>query len=205
MANAPTKIPEPPTRSSPAAREPVVLPPVDVRRKRPPALSFLLRMETLRRASRVISLLALDFAGLMAALMVALMVKAVVRDDDWAWRASYEEARHTVAFAYLVTALLFARSGLYAERAQRPGIARIVSSLFQVTLVSLAYALVSGSDQYSSYYIFYGTLFFAVIIIGFGALGLRAGHGSAAARRRLPAAGDPRRLRAVTSRTSRTR
>ena len=32
-----------------------------------------------------------------------------------------------------MTALLFARSGLYAERAQRPGLPRIVSSLFQVT------------------------------------------------------------------------
>jgi exopolysaccharide biosynthesis polyprenyl glycosylphosphotransferase len=166
VADAQTKIPEPPTRPPSAARDRVVLPPVDVRRKRPPALSFLLRMETLRRASRVISLLLLDFAGLVAALMVALMVKAVIREGVWAWQASYEEARHTVAFAYLVTALLFARSGLYAERAQRPGIARIVSSLFQVTLVSLAYALVSGSDQYSSYYIFYGTLVFAVIIIG---------------------------------------
>ena len=61
--------------------------------------------------------------------------------------------------------LLFARSNLYAERAQRPGIARIVSALFLVTLVSLIFALVNGQD-YSSYYIFYGTLFFAVIIVG---------------------------------------
>ena len=35
----------------------------DVRRKRPPALSFLLRMDTLRRVARVVSLLALDFAA----------------------------------------------------------------------------------------------------------------------------------------------
>ena len=42
------------------------------------------------------------------------------------------EARDTIAFAYLVTVLLFARSGLYAERAQRPGLPRIVSALFQV-------------------------------------------------------------------------
>ena len=142
-----------------------MLPPVDVRRKRPPALSFLLRMETLRRGSRVISLLALDFAGLLAALIVALMVKAVLRDGVWAWEESMHEARRTIAFAYLVTVLLFARSGLYAERAQRPGIARIVSSLFQVTVVSLIFALVNNQD-YSSYYIFYGTFFFAVIILG---------------------------------------
>src|SRR4051794_7703590 len=123
-------------------------------------------METLRKASRVVSLLALDFAGLLAALIVALMVKAVLREHEWAWRTSLEEARNTIAFAYLVTVLLFARSGLYAERAQRPGIARIVSSLFQVMIVSLIFALVNGDEHYSSYYIFYGTLVFAVIIVG---------------------------------------
>jgi exopolysaccharide biosynthesis polyprenyl glycosylphosphotransferase len=144
---------------------PLSLPVVDVRRKRPPALSFLLRMETLRRVSRVLSLLALDFVGLFAALYVALMVKAVLRTGTWAWDASYVESRHTVAFAYLVTALLFARSGLYADRPQRPGLARIVSSLFQVTVVALIFALVNGED-YSSYYIFYGTLGFAIVILG---------------------------------------
>ena len=104
-----TKPPQTP-RAQARARETVVLPPVDVRRKRPPLLSFLLRMETLRKASRVVSLLALDFACLLAALIVALMVKAVVRDGVWAWEASLLEARETVAFAYLVTVLLFARS-----------------------------------------------------------------------------------------------
>jgi exopolysaccharide biosynthesis polyprenyl glycosylphosphotransferase len=63
-----------------------------------------------------------------------------------------------------VTALLFARSGLYAERAQRPGLPRIVSSLFQVTVVALIFALVNG-EQYSSYYIFYGTLCFAIAYV----------------------------------------
>jgi exopolysaccharide biosynthesis polyprenyl glycosylphosphotransferase len=166
VADAQTKIPEPPTRRSPARpRERVVLPPVDVRRKRPPALSFLLRMETLRRASRVTSLLVLDFVCLLSALIVALMVKAVVRNHEWAWEASLHEARRTIAFAFLVMVLLFARSNLYADRAQRPGIAKIVSQLFLVTLVSLIFAVVNGQD-YSSYYIFYGTLFFAVIIVG---------------------------------------
>ena len=166
MPDAPTKTHEPPKSASQApARETLVLPPVDVRRKRPPALSFLLRMETLRRGSRVVSLLALDFAGLLAALVVALMVKAVLRDGVWAWEESIHEARRTIAFAYLVTVLLFARGNLYAERSQRPGIARIVSSLFQVTVVSLIFALVNDQD-YSSYYIFYGTFVFAVAILG---------------------------------------
>src|SRR5918999_1729289 len=142
----------------------VVLPPTDIRRKRPPALSFLLRRDTLRRFARVLTLLALDFLGVFAAIITALMLKAVLREGQWAWQASFDEAEETVAFAYLVTALLFARSGLYAERAQRPGLPRIVSSLFQVTVVALIFALVNG-EQYSSYYIFYGTLCFAIAYV----------------------------------------
>jgi exopolysaccharide biosynthesis polyprenyl glycosylphosphotransferase len=138
---------------------------VDVRRKRPPLLSFLLRRETVRRGIRVVTLLALDFAALFAAIFTALMVKAVLRDGEWAWRASTIETQDTIAFAYLVTVLLFARSGMYAERAQRPGLPRIVTSLFQVSVVALIFALVNG-EQYSSYYIFYGTLAFAIFFVG---------------------------------------
>jgi hypothetical protein len=154
---------EPPVRAPAPPR--VVLPPTDIRRKRPPALSFLLRMDTLRRFSRVITLLALDFAGVFAAILTALMVKAVLRDGEWAWHASFVETKQSVAFAYLVTVLLFARSGLYAARAERPGLSRIVSSLFQVTVVALVFAVVNG-ETYSSYYIFYGTLAFAICFIG---------------------------------------
>ena len=157
-------MPELRTEERATTPQPVTLPPIDIRRKRPPALSFLLRLDTLRRIVRVVSLLALDFGGIFAAILTALMVKAVVRNDDWAWAASYDEAKENIAFAYLVTALLFARSGLYAERAQRPGLPRIVSSLFQVTVVALIFALVNG-EKYSSYYIFYGTLVFAIAYV----------------------------------------
>ncbi len=50
----------------------------DMRRKRPPLLSFLLRMSTARRVGRVLSLLALDFAGLSLAIFTALALKAAV-------------------------------------------------------------------------------------------------------------------------------
>jgi len=53
-------------------------------------------------------------------------------------------AWHFATFAFLITALLFARAGLYADRASRPGLRAIVSSLFQVALVALVYAVVSG-------------------------------------------------------------
>jgi exopolysaccharide biosynthesis polyprenyl glycosylphosphotransferase len=164
-------VPDAPTKTKPAPREraplrdSVTLPAVDVRRKRPPALSFLLRLETARRAARVVTLLAIDFAGLYVALFTALMVKVVLTEHTWAFDDVFEESRRTIAFAYLVTALLFARSGLYASRAERPGLPRIVTSLFQVTLLALIFALVNG-ERYSSYYIFYGTLTFAIIYVG---------------------------------------
>jgi exopolysaccharide biosynthesis polyprenyl glycosylphosphotransferase len=140
---------------------------VDVRRKRPPVLSFLLRMETIRKAARVVSLLALDYAGVFLAIFTALMVKAVLRDGRWAWDASLTEAQGSIAFAYLVTALLFARSGLYSERAMRPGLPKIVTSLFWTMVVALIFALVTGEkDHYTSYYIFYGTLCFAIVYVG---------------------------------------
>ena len=164
MADVPTQTQE---RPDSAAARPVdvALPLADVRRKRPPALAFLLRMETLRQVLRVGSLLVLDFVGVFAAIFVALMVKAVLRYGEWDWAASFDETRNTIAFAYLVTVLLFARSGLYSSRAERPGLSRIVSSLFQVMVVSLIFALVNG-EKYSSYYIFYGTLAFAICFIG---------------------------------------
>jgi exopolysaccharide biosynthesis polyprenyl glycosylphosphotransferase len=141
----------------------VELPERDIRSKRPPVLSFLLRMSTFRRGSRVASLLALDFAGVALAIFTALVLKEAVHGNVTAAN-DYHGTKQFLAFAYLLTALLFARSGLYAERALRPGLSRIVGSLFQVAFVALIYAVVSG-EQFSSYYLFYGSLAFAIFYI----------------------------------------
>src|SRR5271154_4637213 len=135
----------------------------DIRRKRPPALSLLIRIATLRRVSRVVSLLALDFAGVALAIFTALVLKEAVHGTVTTANA-YHGSKQFLAFAYLLTALLFARSGLYAERAVRPGLSRIVGSLFQVAVVALIFAVVSG-EHFSSYYLFYGSLAFAVFYV----------------------------------------
>src|SRR4029078_9122841 len=85
--------------------------------------------------------------------------------DRAAVEGAWSQARHLISFAGLVTTLLFARSGLYAGRAQRPVLTRIVAGLFQTTVVALVFALVNGLD-FQSYYIFYGSLFFSVAYIG---------------------------------------
>jgi len=135
----------------------------DMRRKRPPALSFLLRMSTARRLARVVSLLALDFAAVALAIFTALILKAAVFDRVQ-FHPALRETERILPFAYLLTALLFARSGLYAARALRPGLSRIVGSLFQVAFVALLFAVVSG-EHFSSYYLFYGSLAFALLYV----------------------------------------
>jgi len=136
----------------------------DVRRKRPPALAFLLRLDTLRRGARLVALLTLDFLGVYLAILTALWLKAGLLTGIWSITAQADHTRELFVFGYLVTALLFARSGLYSSRGERPGLSRIVSSLFQVMVVALLFALANG-NEFSSYYIFYGSLFFAVIYI----------------------------------------
>ena len=92
---------EAPERTSSSA--PAELPIVerDVRRKRPPALSFLLRMDTLRRVTRALSLLALDFAALFLAILTALCLKAAAR-DAWNFHVSFNQTKDYVTFAFLV-------------------------------------------------------------------------------------------------------
>jgi exopolysaccharide biosynthesis polyprenyl glycosylphosphotransferase len=136
----------------------------DVRRKRPPALAFLLKLDTLRRGARIISLLLLDYVGIYVAILTALWLKAGLLNGDWALGSQAHQTGQLFNFAYLITVLLFARSGLYSSRGERPGLTRIVSSLFQVTVVALIFALANHST-FSSYYIFYGSLIFAVVYV----------------------------------------
>jgi exopolysaccharide biosynthesis polyprenyl glycosylphosphotransferase len=146
----------------PAAAE-ALLNGTDMRRRRPALLSVVLRWETVRRLARVASLLVLDFAGVFLAIFTALAIKALVR-GRFGFDVTLHETKDIVAFAYLLTALLFARSSLYADRGERPGLTRIVASLFQVAFVALVFSVVNG-DHFSSYYIFYGSLFFALIYL----------------------------------------
>jgi exopolysaccharide biosynthesis polyprenyl glycosylphosphotransferase len=155
-----------PTKTTNSGTErfvPPALPQRDVRRKRPPALSFVLRLETLRRVARVASLLALDYAGVVGSLFTALLIKLAL-GQHFSVAAGWHETTQWIAFAYLVTVLMFARADLYADRPRRPGFASITTALFQATLIALVFALASG-QHFNSYFLFYGSLFFGVVYI----------------------------------------
>jgi exopolysaccharide biosynthesis polyprenyl glycosylphosphotransferase len=148
----------------PNGEVPFPLPNRDIRRKKPPLLSFVLRQETLRRLSRVLSLLAVDYLTIYFAIFTALWLKAFLRDVPDAGAVAEGGTRHYFPFVFLVTVLLFARSSLYAQRGERPGLSRIVACLFQVMVVALVFALASG-ERFSSYYVFYGGLFFGTVYV----------------------------------------
>jgi len=141
-----------------------VLPDRDVRRKRPPALSFLLRLETMRRVARVASLLLLDYIGVFASIYTVLALKLLFR-SEFSWGVAWHDSKHWIAFGYLVTVLMFARVDLYADRPRRPGLAGIATALFQATVIALVFALANG-EHFSSYSLFYGSLFFGTVYIG---------------------------------------
>jgi exopolysaccharide biosynthesis polyprenyl glycosylphosphotransferase len=142
---------------------PAELPLRDVRAGSMPLLSGVLRFEALRRGGRVVTLAALDVAGMFLAIWTALAIKAAVRAPG-ILDSTFAQAREYAPLACLVMLLLFARSGLYRDRGQRPGFATLISGLFQVTVIVLLYALIEG-HKFSSYYIFYGTLFFAIVYV----------------------------------------
>jgi exopolysaccharide biosynthesis polyprenyl glycosylphosphotransferase len=144
-------------------REAVEVPFRDVRAPERLVRAKLLRWDTVRRLARVSVLFALDVGALILAIATALEIKLLLHGkSDFA--LVWDLTKHYAPLVCLVTVLLFARSGLYSDRAVRPGFARIVASLFQVTLLVLAFTLVQG-QRFSSYYVFYGTLLFALVYV----------------------------------------
>jgi exopolysaccharide biosynthesis polyprenyl glycosylphosphotransferase len=141
----------------------ITLPERDVRSGKPLLLGSVLRFETVRRAARVLGLGALDLGGLFLAIWTALVIKTLLLTPEHLERTVHQ-AGDAFPLAALITLLLFARSGLYRERAQRPGLSSVIASLVQVTVVALIYAEIEG-EEFSSYYIFYGSLFFALIYV----------------------------------------
>lgn len=148
----------------------LVFPSCDMRRKRPPLVTMLVRPESLRRVIGVLSLLALDYVGVVGAVFCALVVKEAIagRLDVG---ATWQQTELWGSFGYLVTVLMFARVHLYADRAQRQQLAKIVGALVQATVVCLLFAL-ANHQRFSSYYTFYGSLLFAAVYVGL----LRAAH-----------------------------
>ncbi|HWE11581.1 MAG TPA: sugar transferase [Solirubrobacteraceae bacterium] len=138
------------------------MPDRDVRR-RPVLVTFLLRRETLRKFLRVLALLAIDFIGVAGAIFTVIAIKLAIR-SGFSLGAAWSDTRVSLAFAYLVAVLMFARADLYSDRPRRPGLPKVFGALFQATVIALVFALATG-NKYRSYYVFYGALLFGTVYI----------------------------------------
>jgi exopolysaccharide biosynthesis polyprenyl glycosylphosphotransferase len=135
----------------------------DIRARTPYLIVLLASRDGYRKLARTATLLILDLFGIAAAIWSALAVKALVGGDfELAQLAS--GTWDYLPFAFLITALLFAHAGLYGARETRPGFAKTITALFQAAVISLIFALVSGST-FSTYWVFYGGLVFAALYV----------------------------------------
>jgi len=176
------------------------LPDRDVRAAKPLLLSSVLRFATVRALSRIAILGTLDLAGLFLAIYTALVLKTAIVAPDQLGQM-WAQAKDYFPLAGLVMLLLFARSGLYRDRAQRPGFSRVIASLFQVTLIVLIYAEIEG-EAFQSYYIFYGSLLFALLYVSSLRWGFERASGwvlrAAGYRRRAVLVGSGANIQAVS-------
>jgi len=171
----------------------------DIRARTPYLLRQVAGREAHRRIGRVVVLFGIDVAGIWGAIFSALAVKGLVLgefDADMVIDGTFD----LFAFAALVTVLLFARVGLYDPRPSRPGYARTIACLIQATVVSLIFALVSGTE-FSTYWLFFGGLIFASVYVGGGRWLFELVSGglldAVGYRRRAVLVGTSRRIHAV--------
>lgn len=118
----------------------------------------------LRRVASVAALVAIDvasaFLGLYAVLAFKLWVTGQPVDSGAVW--SVEQKALPIVTVTLV--LVFAKNRLYAEREERGGSARVLSSVTISTLIVLALVLASGW-RFQTFYVFYSSWFAISVLV----------------------------------------
>ena len=116
-------------------------PPVgDIRSGRPYILGSPLTA-LVRRTISILSLVVLDFCGLVLGVYAAFVLRALYYGDDVLWGVLWRAETEWLPFLALVLLLVFWRAGLYAERERRAGAGRIVGSLVLVGIVCVIYGI----------------------------------------------------------------
>jgi exopolysaccharide biosynthesis polyprenyl glycosylphosphotransferase len=119
-----------------------------------------------RRLVSILALIALDLAGLAGALYVALILRQIYYGErPILWGFAWDAEANWLPFLVLVTILVFWRAGLYAQREQRAGFGRVVSSLLLVMVITLAFSVGTGY-QHTTFGLYVTTFLLSVVIIG---------------------------------------
>ncbi len=103
-----------------------------------------------RRLASIAALVAIDLTGLMLGLYVALGLRELYYGRSPLWGVLWKAETNWLPFLTVITLLVFAQAGLYAERERRPGVGRIASSLLLVTFITMVFAIGTG-HEFSTY------------------------------------------------------
>jgi exopolysaccharide biosynthesis polyprenyl glycosylphosphotransferase len=169
-------------------------PSADIRAGRPYLLSGSVLRTMVRRLASIAALVAIDLTGLMLGLYAALALRELYYGRSPLWGVLWKAETNWLPFLTVITLLVFAQAGLYAERERRPGVGRIASSLLIVTFITMVFAIGTG-HEFSTYGLAPTALVATTIIIAL----LRASYEAitsevlryAGVRRRAVLAGTP--------------
>jgi exopolysaccharide biosynthesis polyprenyl glycosylphosphotransferase len=119
----------------------------------------------LRRTASIVSLLVLDFCGLVLGIYAALVLRAVVYGEEVLWGAIWRAETDWLPFLGLVLVLVFWRAGLYAERERRGGAGRIVGSVILVGAVALVFGI-GTNREFGTYGLAPTAVVLTIVFIG---------------------------------------
>jgi exopolysaccharide biosynthesis polyprenyl glycosylphosphotransferase len=132
--------------TKPAARaESRPAPVEDIRSARPYFLSRTTLLAVARRLASIAALVAVDLVGLILGVFAALILREVYL-GQWPplWGILWGTETDWLPFLTVVTVLVFWVGGLYRRRELRGGLGQVVSSLFLVAVITLAFGLGTG-------------------------------------------------------------
>lgn len=118
----------------------------------------------LRRAASVSALVAIDVASAFLGLYAVLAFKLLITDQPVDSGAIWSVEQKALPIVTLTLVLVFAKNRLYAEREERGGSARILSSISIATVIVLALVLASGW-RFQTFYVFYASWFAMSVLV----------------------------------------
>jgi exopolysaccharide biosynthesis polyprenyl glycosylphosphotransferase len=119
----------------------------------------------LRRTASIISLILLDFCGLVLGIYSALVLRAVFYGEEVLWGAIWRAETDWLPFLGLVLVLVFWRAGLYGERERRGGAGRIVGSVILLGAVALAFGI-GTNREFGTYGLAPTAVVLTIVFIG---------------------------------------
>ena len=136
----------------------------DVRALTGPVVQSRALRRTIAAAARIVSLMAVDVAGVAIALYAGLAIRDELSRGRVLWGIIWRAESAWLPFIALVLVLVFARAGLYRSAETRPRGGTIIASLALTTVVIAGFAFATGHRS-GTYAVWLWTLGASAVVI----------------------------------------